>query len=177
MLVWGLLPAKPADQLLPTCRMAPVPFRSFRAAGWFGAPRINYRSHGSITPKPEGDSLASAGGEKSVPVIVSQLPTEGSRITAVGSTHSFVPHRITLYYMPKESLNVRVEPETREALDAIAEALDRDRSHVVNEALAAYVETHRWQVAHIRQGLREVQSGKFVSGSGVKKVIVRLRRK
>lgn len=79
--------------------------------------------------------------------------------------------------MPKETLNVRVEVETREALDAIAEALDRDRSHVVNEALAAYVETHRWQVDHIRQGLREAESGKFVAGSNVKKVIVRLRRR
>ena len=48
--------------------------------------------------------------------------------------------------MPKETMTVRIEPETREALDAIATALDRDRSHVVNEALATFVETHRWQI-------------------------------
>jgi len=41
---------------------------------------------------------------------------------------------------------------------------------------AAYVETHRWQVAHIRKGPREAELGKFVAGSGVKKVIARLRR-
>ena len=46
--------------------------------------------------------------------------------------------------------------ETRKALDAIAEALDRDKSYVVNDALAAYVETHRWQAEHIRQGLRRL---------------------
>jgi predicted transcriptional regulator len=34
-----------------------------------------------------------------------------------------------------------------------------------------------WQVDHIRKGLREAESGKFVSGAGVKKVIARLRRK
>ena len=68
-------------------------------------------------------------------------------------------HRVTLYYMPKETLTVRVETETREALDAIAQALDRDRSHVFNEALAAYVDIHQWQVEHIRQGLREADSG------------------
>ncbi len=79
--------------------------------------------------------------------------------------------------MPKETLTVRIEPETHEALDAIAAALDRDRSHVVNEALAAYVETHRWQVQHIRQGLRDAESGKFVSEKEVRKVIARLRRK
>jgi predicted transcriptional regulator len=88
-----------------------------------------------------------------------------------------VSHRVTLCYMPKETLTVRVEPETREALDAIAEALDRDRSHVVNEALAAYVETHRWQIEHIRQGLREAEAGRFVAEATVRKTLARLRRK
>ncbi len=74
-------------------------------------------------------------------------------------------------------MTVRIEPETREALDAIATALDRDRSHVVNEALATYVETHRWQIQHIRQGLREADGGRFASEKDVKKVIARLRRK
>jgi len=79
--------------------------------------------------------------------------------------------------MATEALTVRIQPETRKALDAIAEALDRDRSHVVNDALAAYVETHRWQVEHIRQGLREAEAGKFVAERDVKEVIARLRRK
>jgi len=33
--------------------------------------------------------------------------------------------------------------DPRDALHAIAESLDRDRSYVVNHALAAYVDTHR----------------------------------
>ena len=64
-----------------------------------------------------------------------------------------------MHYMLKETLTVRIHPETRKALDAIAAAVDRDRSHVVNEALTAYVETHRWQMDHIRQGLREAEAG------------------
>jgi len=79
--------------------------------------------------------------------------------------------------MPKETLTVRIEPETRRALDAIAEALDRDRSYVVNDALSAYVETHRWQAEHIRQGLREAEAGKFVPEKNVQKVLARRRRK
>jgi len=79
--------------------------------------------------------------------------------------------------MSKETLTVRVETETREALDTIAEALDRDRGYVVNEALAAYLDIHQRQVKHIRQGLREADSGKFVSASHARKVIARLRRK
>jgi predicted transcriptional regulator len=77
--------------------------------------------------------------------------------------------------MPKRTMTVRIEPKMRQALDEIAQALDRDRSHVVNEALAAYVGTYRWQVEHIQQGLSEAESGKFVSPSDLKKAACRLR--
>ena len=80
-------------------------------------------------------------------------------------------------YKARSSLTVRIPTETRNALDAVASALDRDRSYVVNEALSAYLDTHRWQVEHIRQGLREAQAGAFVSAAGVSKVVRRLRRK
>ena len=82
-----------------------------------------------------------------------------------------------MYYMVKETMTVRIEPETRDALDAIATTLDRDRSYIVNQALAAYIETHRWQVEHIQQGLREANAGKFASEAKVNKVIAGLRRK
>jgi len=72
---------------------------------------------------------------------------------------------------------VRVEDNTRSALDALADALDRDRSYLVNEALDAYLETHRWQVEHIKQGLREADAGQFVDERQVRKIIARLRRK
>jgi len=80
-------------------------------------------------------------------------------------------------YMSRQTLTVRITPETREALDAIATSLDRDRSFVVKEALSAYVETHRWQVEHIRQGLGEAEAGRFASEAEVKKAISRLRRR
>jgi predicted transcriptional regulator len=79
--------------------------------------------------------------------------------------------------MAKDTMTVRIDDETREALEAIATSLDRDRSYVVNQALNAYVETHRWQVEHIRQGLREANAGKFVSEAEVKKVMDRLRHR
>jgi len=81
------------------------------------------------------------------------------------------------YYMPRETVTVRIASETREALDSIAAALDRDRSHVVNEALTAYIETHRWQFEHIQQGFRQARSGRFVPQAEVDKRIARLRRK
>lgn len=79
--------------------------------------------------------------------------------------------------MAKETMTVRVEPKTRKALDGIAEALDRDRTYVVNEALRAYIDIHQWQLDHIRQGLREADAGKFASGAEVNRTIARLVKK
>jgi predicted transcriptional regulator len=79
--------------------------------------------------------------------------------------------------MSKDTITVRVEPGVRGALDSLATALDRDRSYLINEALTAYIETHQWQVDHIRQGLREADAGKLVDPREVKRVITRLRRK
>jgi predicted transcriptional regulator len=82
-----------------------------------------------------------------------------------------------MYSMAREIMTVRIEPETKQALDTIAATLDRDRSYVVNDALAAYVETHRWQIEHIRGGLREANAGKFVPDREMKRALDRLRRK
>jgi predicted transcriptional regulator len=79
--------------------------------------------------------------------------------------------------MAREVMTVRIEPATKQALDTIAATLDRDRSYVVNEALAAYVETHRWQIKHIQRGLREANAGKFVPKRAMKQAIDRLPRK
>jgi predicted transcriptional regulator len=80
-----------------------------------------------------------------------------------------------MYYMAKETMTVRIEKETRDALDTIAETLDRDRSYVINDALNAYIETNRWHIEHIEQGLREANAGKFISEIEVKKLTDRLR--
>ena len=79
--------------------------------------------------------------------------------------------------MARETMTVRVEPRIRKDLDGIAAVLERDRSHVVNEALKAYIDIHQWQIEHIRQGLREAEAGKFASPGEVKRVIGALRRK
>jgi predicted transcriptional regulator len=79
--------------------------------------------------------------------------------------------------MAKETLTSRVESKTRDALDALAAALERDRSFVMNEALNAFIETHNWHLAHIEEGLRQADSGEFVPDAKVKRVLTRLRRK
>jgi predicted transcriptional regulator len=79
--------------------------------------------------------------------------------------------------MPKDTVTVRVDHALRESVDAIAAATNLDRSGVINQALIAYVETHQWQVDHIREGLRQADAGEFLSERKVKKVLSRLTAK
>jgi RHH-type transcriptional regulator, rel operon repressor / antitoxin RelB len=78
--------------------------------------------------------------------------------------------------MAKLTMTVRVDEALREDLDDIAQALDRDRSYVVNEALRTYVEMHEWQARHIEQGLRDADQGRFATAKEVERAFAHLRR-
>jgi len=75
--------------------------------------------------------------------------------------------------MGKETISFRIGAEKRAALDEIAEALERDRSAVINQALDAYLDLHHWQVEHIKRGLAEAESG--TEGAPHETVFDRLR--
>ena len=78
--------------------------------------------------------------------------------------------------MSKETVSFRMESEKREALDAVASALDRDRSYIINEAIEAYLDVHRWQTDHIREGLRQANAGEFATQSEMKAIFSRRRQ-
>lgn len=63
--------------------------------------------------------------------------------------------------MAKETVTFRTEADTRVALDRLATVLDRDRSYLINEAVEAFLAVHAWQIAHIADGLRQAEAGKF----------------
>ena len=65
--------------------------------------------------------------------------------------------------MKQANVSFRVEAGKIASLDAIAGALDRDRSYVLNEAISAYLEIYRWQMEHIKEGLKQADAGKFAS--------------
>jgi len=79
--------------------------------------------------------------------------------------------------MARETITIRVRPQVRQALDAIAATLDRDRTYVVNQALEVYIDLHQWQIDHIRLGLRAANAGKFATEAEVKRTIARLHEK
>ena len=56
-------------------------------------------------------------------------------------------------------MTVRLTPEVREKLDALARDTKRSTSHLASEAIEAYVNLNAWQVAHIKAALTEDEAG------------------
>jgi len=78
--------------------------------------------------------------------------------------------------MGKETVTFRVESDKKDALDAIAAGQDRDRSYVLNQAIDAYIETHRWQIEHIKEGLRQADAGEFATDEEVAAAFAKWRK-
>ena len=78
--------------------------------------------------------------------------------------------------MAQQTISFRLEDKKKNALDAIETALDRDRSYVLNEAIDAYLEVHLWQVAHIEEGIRQANAGKFATAREVAAAFARWRK-
>lgn len=78
--------------------------------------------------------------------------------------------------MSKDTITFRLNPEKREALDEIAAGLDRDRTYVLNEAIELYLELHRWQIAHILEGIRQADAEDFATDDEVESAFARWRR-
>jgi predicted transcriptional regulator len=76
--------------------------------------------------------------------------------------------------MSKENITFRLDSERRAALDEIAAGLDRDRSYLINEAIALYLEMYQWQIQQIKQAVTEADAGDFATEAEVTEVFARL---
>ena len=56
-------------------------------------------------------------------------------------------------------MNVRLDSETKEALDLLARQMDRPRAHLAARAIAEYVQRNAWQIAAIKEGLGQLDAG------------------
>jgi predicted transcriptional regulator len=65
--------------------------------------------------------------------------------------------------MSKETISFRTDDQKVAALDALAIALDRDRSYVLNDAIDGYLEIHRWQIDEIKKAMADADAGLFAS--------------
>lgn len=78
--------------------------------------------------------------------------------------------------MKQANISFRAEAKKITSLDAIATALDRDRSYVLNEAIEAYLALYEWQNDHIKEGLRQANAGEFATEEEVTKALRRRSR-
>jgi predicted transcriptional regulator len=69
--------------------------------------------------------------------------------------------------MAREAVTIRMDSEKRAALDAVAAALGRDRSDLIDAAIDAYLDAYRRQVAHIEEGVRQADAGELASDAEV----------
>jgi predicted transcriptional regulator len=80
-------------------------------------------------------------------------------------------------HMDKQTLSFRLDSDKAGALDALAEALDRDRSYLLNEAVTAYLDVQHWHIEQIRAGLRQADAGKLVDHAVVTAAMAKKRRR
>jgi predicted transcriptional regulator len=92
-----------------------------------------------------------------------------------------VMRRIITYYWSRimsalKTISFRIPSDTVESLDELAESMDRDRSHVLNEAVENYLRLNEHHIKLIQKGLRAAERGDFVPDAEMKKLIIQMRR-
>lgn len=76
----------------------------------------------------------------------------------------------------EKTISFRALSDKIDALDALAEAQDRSRSYLINEAIRNYLELHAYQDALVRQGMEQMRKGRVVSHENVVKRLKKARR-
>ena len=64
--------------------------------------------------------------------------------------------------MPLQPYSIRADSQTMEALGRIAEAMDRSRNWVINDALKTYVEDNAWLEEQVSKSRQEIAEGKGI---------------
>lgn len=80
-------------------------------------------------------------------------------------------------HMEKQIVSFRLDADKVGALDTLAQALDRDRSYLLNEAVESYLEVQQWHIEQIKAGIRQADRGKLIDHSDVKRMAARWRRR
>jgi len=65
--------------------------------------------------------------------------------------------------MKTQPLSIRLEPELSDQVTAIATALDRPKSWIIEQAVRDYVAVQQWQLAAIDEGIADADTGQVAS--------------
>jgi predicted transcriptional regulator len=79
--------------------------------------------------------------------------------------------------MEKQTISFRLESEKVEALDALADSMDRNRTYLLGEAVQAYLEIQRWHLEQIQAGIADADAGRVIDHHRVKSMGAKWRRR
>jgi predicted transcriptional regulator len=61
------------------------------------------------------------------------------------------------------TLTVRLKPETRDRLEALAKDTRRSKAFIAAEAIACYLDAQAWQLERIKAGIADADAGRVVA--------------
>jgi predicted transcriptional regulator len=70
--------------------------------------------------------------------------------------------------MPSLPITTRLDKETLEKLEKLADATKRSKSFLVAEAVDRYLHEQEWQVSAIKDGLQQAKNGQFAADNEVR---------
>ena len=73
-----------------------------------------------------------------------------------------------------KTVTFRMDAQKVKQLDTYADQDDRDRSYLLNEAVDRYLEVRQFEIARIKEGIRQAEAGDLVEHA---EVISRLRKR
>jgi RHH-type transcriptional regulator, rel operon repressor / antitoxin RelB len=68
------------------------------------------------------------------------------------------------------NMTIRMEAGLKKSLDKLAKATGRSRAFLAQDALRQYLEEQAWQVAEIKQAIKEADAGEFATDAEVNAV-------
>ena len=68
----------------------------------------------------------------------------------------------------KEQISLRLPKETKEKLEKLADATNRDKTFLATEAINQYCDLHEWQVEAVKQGMQDIKNGNYVTHEEIK---------
>jgi predicted transcriptional regulator len=79
--------------------------------------------------------------------------------------------------MPLKTVTFRLSEDKLEALDSVADVQQRDRSFVINEAVAQYLSLYEYHRELIEEGIRQDDAGEVVDHETVVEMMASRIRK
>ena len=68
------------------------------------------------------------------------------------------------------TMTIRLDAETKDQLDRLAQATQRSKSFLAAEAIREYIETNEWQIEEIKAAIAEADAGDFAPEGEVKAI-------